>query len=348
MSDQQAFTYWLVAAILAAVCPAVVTAAEPPEIPRADCLKVVWTTPSTNALGSMPLGNGDISVMAWAKKDGDLLLYVGKCDSWDENGRLLKLGRLRLHFSHNPFAAGQPFRQTLHADRAEIEIVSGESPRESRIRVWVDANRPVVRIETESDQEFELETRLEVWRTAERELAEDEDHCPIGKLSKDDRTKVTPDTILDVPNSLAWYHRNQRSVWAGTLKHQGLGELIPKYQDPLLALTSGCRCAETTCVSWTAQRCVRRRRAGDSWSACIRVRRRRLPPKIGWRGCESRPRHPIRSLSNKRASTTVPGGLCSGSEVTSLFRARRKRSGWARATTSRGFCRRAPAVAGFR
>ena len=204
-----------------------------------DCLRVVWTTPSTNALGAMPLGNGDISLMVWAEADGDLLLYVGKCDSWDENGRLLKLGRLRLRFSQQPFATGKPFRQTLHADRGEIEIVAGEPGRELRARLWVDAHRPVVRIETESDQEFELETRLEVWRTEERELTENEDSCPIGKLSEHERTKVTPDTILDVPDALAWYHRNERSVWAATLRHQDLASLIPKLKDPLLSLTSG-------------------------------------------------------------------------------------------------------------
>ena len=113
-----------------------------------ECLNVVWTTPSTNALGSMPLGNGDVSVNAWAEKDGDLLLYIGKCDSWDENGRLLKLGRLRLHFSQQPFAAGKPFRQTLHADRGEIEMAAGEPGSELRARLWVDAQRSVVRIET--------------------------------------------------------------------------------------------------------------------------------------------------------------------------------------------------------
>jgi len=202
-------------------------------------LKVVWTTPSTNSAGSMPLGNGDISVNAWAEKDGDLLLYIGKCDSWDENHRLLKLGRLRLRLSPNPFADGKPFRQTLHADRGEIEIAAGEPGGELRVRLWVDANLPVVRIETESDREFELETRLESWRTAARELTENEDSCPIGKLYREERTKVTPDTILDMPEALAWYHRNERSVWADTLRHQGLASLIPQSSDPLLGLTSG-------------------------------------------------------------------------------------------------------------
>ena len=77
MFAQQEFVRALVAAILAAVCPAVLPAAEPAAVrPAHDCLKVVWTTPSTNAMGSMPLGNGDVSVNAWAEKDGDLLLYI--------------------------------------------------------------------------------------------------------------------------------------------------------------------------------------------------------------------------------------------------------------------------------
>jgi hypothetical protein len=229
----------ILAGALVLATTAVTAAESAPAQPPNDCLNVVWTTPSTNSAGSMPLGNGEISVNAWAEQDGDLLLYVGKCDSWDENGRLLKLGRLRLHFSNNPVAAGKPFRQTLRADRGEIEIATGEPGGELRVRLWVDANRPVVRIETEADREYTLDTKLEVWRTAARELPQNEDHCPIGKLTKEELTKVTPDKVLDVAGALAWFHRNERSVWADTLRHQGLAELIPNSRDPLLGLTSG-------------------------------------------------------------------------------------------------------------
>jgi len=168
-------------------------------------------------------------LLAWARHDpqgvgffifkdadggaADLLLYVGKTDSWDENSRLLKLGRLRLRFSGNPFAAGRPFRQTLRLDRGEIEIAAGEGGRELRLRLWADANHPVVRIEAESDQDFELETCLEVWRNSDR--------------------------VLSLPDGLAWCHRNQTSAWEGTMKHQDLAPLIPKFRDPLIGLSSG-------------------------------------------------------------------------------------------------------------
>ena len=258
-----------------------------------DCLKVAWTT-RARTRGLDAAGQRRHQRHELGEAGGDLLLYVGKCDSWDENGRLLKLGRLRFRFSQQPFANGKPFRQTLHADRGEIEIVAGETGRDLR-RSAVGRCPPARgphrnRVDQESNWR-----RLEVWRTAERELPENEDHCPIGKLSTDERTKVTPDTILDVPNALAWYHRNERSVWAGTLRHQDLASLIPKFHDPLLDLTSGALVVGESFAAWTAPRCVRRRRASDSWSACIRGWRRRLPPQIGWPACGSRQRPPAKS-----------------------------------------------------
>jgi len=59
-----------------------------------DQYNVIWDSPSRNAAGSMPLGNGQIGVNVWAEPDGDVLFYVSATDAWDDNGRLLKLGRL--------------------------------------------------------------------------------------------------------------------------------------------------------------------------------------------------------------------------------------------------------------
>src|SRR5882757_1278061 len=65
----------------------------------------VWTTPSTNGSpGSMPIGNGDVTANVWVESGGDLMMYIGKSDSWSEGTRLLKIGRTRIHFTPNPFA----------------------------------------------------------------------------------------------------------------------------------------------------------------------------------------------------------------------------------------------------
>jgi hypothetical protein len=55
---------------------------------RADALErfnVVRDSPSANAHGSMPIGNGDVGINAWVEPSGDLVVYISKTDAWDEN-----------------------------------------------------------------------------------------------------------------------------------------------------------------------------------------------------------------------------------------------------------------------
>ena len=66
---------------------------------------VTWDSPSKNAAGSIPLGNGDIGLNAWVEENGDLAFYISKTDSWGDNGRLLKVGKLRVSLTPSPIAA---------------------------------------------------------------------------------------------------------------------------------------------------------------------------------------------------------------------------------------------------
>jgi alpha-L-fucosidase 2 len=197
---------------------------------------VIWTTPSQHSVDSMPLGNGDIGLNVWIEQNGDMLIYISKTDAWDGNGRLLKLGRLRLHCTPNPYTNGMPFRQELCLESGEI-VVNAES---LEIRVWADANRPVVNIEYTAPDVFVLEARLESWRISSHELKPIEDHLPIGLLSANEATVVEADEFLECPAwGVVWCHRNERSVWERTLQHQGLSALIPHQHDPLLHRTFG-------------------------------------------------------------------------------------------------------------
>ena len=82
-----------------------------------DRYDVAWDGPSEDSRGSMPLGNGDLGLNVWVEKSGDLLLYLSKTDAWSDDvggsKGLLKLGRIRVQFSPNPVADGNPLRQTL-------------------------------------------------------------------------------------------------------------------------------------------------------------------------------------------------------------------------------------------
>ena len=67
-----------------------------PAAPQIETPDVVWDSPSADARGSMPIGNGDIAANVWVEPSGDLVLLLSKSDAWDEVSRLCKLGRLRI------------------------------------------------------------------------------------------------------------------------------------------------------------------------------------------------------------------------------------------------------------
>jgi len=229
------------AAAMAAPAPA------PAGEPRAagasptDIYNVVWETPGADSSGSMPLGNGDVGLNAWVGAGGDLVFYVSKTDAWDAHCRLLKLGRVRIHLDPNPFAEGQPFRQTLRLADGEIAIVAGPDGRRVTLRVWVDANRPVVRVECDADRPVALEAALELWRTRPYVLEGKSRDSARGVLKNPEyRLDVSADRVVEAGDDrVVWYHRNERSCWPVTMEAQGLADLVDPSADPLLGRTFG-------------------------------------------------------------------------------------------------------------
>jgi sucrose-6-phosphate hydrolase SacC (GH32 family) len=55
---------------------------------------VIWSTPSTNVSGSMPLGNGNLGVNVYSTRSDEVQLLLSHTDSVDETGALVKIGRL--------------------------------------------------------------------------------------------------------------------------------------------------------------------------------------------------------------------------------------------------------------
>src|SRR3984957_4155697 len=104
---------------------------------------VVWTTPSKNAAGSMPLGNGEVGINLWVEENGDLNFYISRSDSFSEISRLLKVGQVRVAISPNPFVTGARFEQRLHLHDGVCEITAGEGASRVQIRVFIDPYRPL-------------------------------------------------------------------------------------------------------------------------------------------------------------------------------------------------------------
>lgn len=187
----------------------------------------------------MPIGNGDIGVNVWVEPNGDLILLLSKTDAWSENGRLLKLGRIRITTSHNSYINESHFHQVLWLDHGVIHISKGRD--NIKIRVWVDPEHPAIYLEADSKSDFNMQAKLEVWRTEKRELKDQEKHSAYGIINSPESVYVYPDTVIDnEKNEIVWYHRNERSIWENNLCHQGMRGLISEMTDPLFQRTFGC------------------------------------------------------------------------------------------------------------
>jgi alpha-L-fucosidase 2 len=229
-------------ALLAALSPA---RAADKNADGLDGCNVVWTTLGKNYKDSMPIGNGDLGLNVWTEQNGDLVFLIGKTDAYTENGQLVKLGRVRVTLTPNPFVhAGGHFRQELKLRAGEIEISGGEDG--ATMRVWVDANHPVAHVEVNGGAPTELQASVELWRLHPRETLQDGaelfgrgvfrelNGIPGGKVI------VDPDTVLPARgNALVWGHRNERSIYPLVFENQHLASLLPKYPDPLLHRTFG-------------------------------------------------------------------------------------------------------------
>ena len=131
---------------------------------------ITWNELGTDENCSMPLGNGDIAVNAWTEQNGDLVMLIAKTDAWSENALLLKLGRVRLSLSPNPFVGAGDFKQTLTIGNATMTLKAGKN----EVKVWVDANNPAIRVEACTEKKVRMSVRNELWRTADIHLTQEQ------------------------------------------------------------------------------------------------------------------------------------------------------------------------------
>lgn len=197
---------------------------------------LAWDSPSKDCHGSMPLGNGDLSLNAWIEPSGDLCFYIGKTDAWDDNARLVKLGKVRVKLDPAPPVA--PFKQELALADGMMTVTYGDG---TALRLWADANHPVIHVETVSNKSTTATLILEPWRTKQETLASIEcsdvmNKAPAGEAAP---TVVEPDVFLtNQTNRIGWYHRNLKSVGpAAHARIQGVTGF--QREDPLLHRTFG-------------------------------------------------------------------------------------------------------------
>lgn len=197
-----------------------------------------WTTPGGKALHSLPLGNGEIGANVWVESNGDIVFYISKSDAWSEQARLLKLGRVRLTLDPALFDA-KNYEESLDVATGTMEVKFGKNGSCTSLKIWIDANFPVIRVEVVSDRAVPFQASVELWRTEPRQLNAEE-------LSADLKDAPQPfmegsDTVLPSQSErVIWFHQNRTSIWPFTIKQQGLEKWEGKGSDPLLGRTFGC------------------------------------------------------------------------------------------------------------
>ena len=178
----------------------------------------------------------------WVEKNGDLLFYLSKTDAWSGNGRLLKIGKIRLSLSPNPFTEDKPFVQKLILADGLIHIEAGEKNNSISIDIWVDANNQVVEMDVNSEKPINAKITTEPWRTNRRQIVNDNElHSAYGLGGANaPEVFIEKDTILtDAKEGVVWLHRNEKSIWLDNLKLQSLDGYVEKNTDPLLHRTFG-------------------------------------------------------------------------------------------------------------
>ena len=218
----------------------------PMDAPRSDFwsdldrCNVVWTSPSEDASGSMPLGNGEVGLNLWIEPSGDLVFYVSRTDAWSEASRLLKLGRVRVRLEPSPLTPAAPFEQKLSLKDGRAEVRMGGW----RFRVFVDSAAPVVYVEGRGGGASKVTATVENWRAEPRRLHGEELQSSWTMQDAPANVRVEESAgRFDVrsPDAVVWWHRNETSVVPFTLRHQGLESVAELAKDPILHRTFGGR-----------------------------------------------------------------------------------------------------------
>lgn len=223
-------------------------AAAPPDLAAFD---VVWTSPGGDADASMPLGNGVVGANVWVEDSGDVLLLLSRTDAWSETDRLLKLGRVRLHFEPAVFQAGTggAFTQELRLRQGRVEITGASPATRSSLLIYSPPGIDQIRVDGRFESPVKITASLECWRREKRTFANDDElksswtmHSAPAEVRRD-LVWESPDVVDaradNLRQGVLWYHRNEHSVVPFTLEHQGLGPIKDQFRDVLIHRTFG-------------------------------------------------------------------------------------------------------------
>ncbi|WP_426061774.1 DUF5703 domain-containing protein [Hymenobacter sp. B1770] len=206
--------------------------------PELAACNITWTSASRNAGESMPCGGGDIGLNVWVEK-GDVLFYIARSGTFDENNSLLKLGRVRLRLTPNPFERGT-FKQELALQTGDVRLTGAVGNQSVQVHIWVDVFRPVVHVEITGSSKLSAEASYESWRYADRATKGKENNQNSYKWAPQGNVKTRRDSIRFRNQGVEFFHQNgPQTVFDVTVQQQGLAGAKSQLYNPLHELVFG-------------------------------------------------------------------------------------------------------------
>jgi hypothetical protein len=199
---------------------------------------IIWNSQSKNSSESMPCGGGDIGLNVWVE-NGDILFYISKSGAFDENNGFLKLGRVRIKFTPNPFD-GSVFKQELVLQNGNVKISGTNNDITAQTIIWVDVFSKIVHVETNSNKPVKAEAIYESWRYEDHVMQSGESFANSLKWGPFQDSRIHKDEISFQDKDVLFYHRNRDfTVFDITVQQQGMDAVKSQMFNPLSNLTFG-------------------------------------------------------------------------------------------------------------
>jgi hypothetical protein len=199
---------------------------------------IVWNSQSINASESMPCGGGDIGMNVWVE-NGDVLIYVAKSGSLNEDNAMMKAGRIRLKLFPNPFD-GTIFKQELHLQEGYVSIDGENNGVKATIKIWADVFSPVAHFDITASKKINVEAAYESWRYQDRVIKSRENFGNSYKWAGPKNNVYKKDVIDFNGNEVLFYHHNvAETIFDPTVAQQGMESVKDQLYNPLKHLAFG-------------------------------------------------------------------------------------------------------------
>lgn len=196
-----------------------------------DKYSVSWDFPSTDSSQSMPLGGHSMGCNVWVE-DKRLMIYLAQSGAFDENGTILKLGRIRISVPEVDFH--KDFKQVLYPVEGTMVICADGV----QFVLWCDVSQAKLNIKI-TGKKITPKVSYDCWRYEDRVITEKEkSQCRDWQVFGEAVTRKDKVVISD--GEIIFRHTNTSpNVFDLLIKQQKLDDIRDLYRDVVTGRSFG-------------------------------------------------------------------------------------------------------------